>query len=149
MTVEPKIIVRYLDSEDIETIHAILSEAQEKDGEPMPSFSTANPEYIEALVKIPKTSFFGFEQYPTLASKAAIIFYTVNKRHFFLNGNKRMSVACLIIFLLLNKKELTVSQAELTAKAEWLAKTTHPDSVHEIKEHLIKWIESSMKDSVV
>src|SRR5689334_12984377 len=111
----------YLDRDDIEHIHSIVSERWKEDGEPIPEFTTANEGNLDALVKLPKSNYFGVEQYPSLESKAAIIFYTLNKKHLFLNGNKRMSVACLIIFLFINMKNLTVSQDEMTKKALELA----------------------------
>src|SRR3989344_8370263 len=111
MIEERKSPIKYFDRETIEIIHSIVSERWKKDGEPIPPFSTANEDNLDALVKLPQSSYFDEEQYPTLESKAAIIFYTLNKKHLFLNGNKRLSVACLIIFLILNNKNLSEDPA--------------------------------------
>ena len=146
MIEEKKSIINYFDLESIEIIHKIISERWKEEGEPIPPFSTANKDNLDALVKIPKSNYFGFEQYPTLESKAAIIFYTLNKKHLFLNGNKRISVACLAIFLFINNKILVASEDEITEKALWLAKTTHEHNFEEIKEDLNEWIRSNIKD---
>src|SRR3989344_9517748 len=106
MIEERKSPIKYFDRETIEIIHSIVSLRWKEDGEPIPPFSTANEESLDALVKLPQSSYFGEEQYPTLESKAAIIFYTLNKKHLFSNGNKRMSVMCLSVFLLINGKIL-------------------------------------------
>jgi death-on-curing protein len=131
--------IRYLTREDIELIHADLSVAAAL-GDPVPPFSTASTHAIDALVKLPQSIYFGRELYPTLAEKAAIIFYTLNKKHLFLDANKRMSVACLNVFLRINGKELAVTPDELTAKALWLAETTHTHDFDEVKQELVDWI---------
>ena len=145
MTAPERLPTKYLSREDIELIHSIVSKQWKEDGEPVPPFSTADEHNLDALIKSPQTVYFGVEQYPTLESKAAIIFYTLNKKHLFLNGNKRMSVACLIIFLLINNQELNVSPNDMTQKALELAKTTHDDKFSDVKKELEEWIERNLK----
>ena len=48
-----------------------------------------------------------------LIIKAAILFYLLIKNHPFQNGNKRMAVTALFLFLYLNKKWLKVDNTEL------------------------------------
>lgn len=140
MIEEKKSAIKYFSYESLELIHSIVSARWKDDGEPIPPFSTANKENLDALIKIPQSNYFGNEQYPTLESKSAIIFYTLNKKHLFLNGNKRLSVACLVIFILINNKKFNSSPEELTQKALWLANTTHEHDFIEIKENLENWI---------
>src|SRR5690606_8963648 len=40
--------------------------------------------------------------YPDLVSKAAYLFININKGHFFSNGNKRLSIVILLLFLIIN-----------------------------------------------
>jgi len=136
---------RYLDKEDIARIHAALSAWTEKEGEPVPPFSLAKEADIDSLVNISRHRFFDREAYPTLEEKAAIIFYTVNKRQIFLNGNKRMSTLCLLVFLGVNDKTLAVGADELTDKALWLAKTDTLD-FPSVKKDLAHWIHSHLVD---
>ncbi len=145
MTEEKKSEILYLDKEDIELIHAIVSKREEREGEPIPPFALANQGDIEVLVNNPRRVFDGKELYPTIADKAAIIFYTVNKRQIFINGNKRMSTACLLVFLGINGKQLTVSPDELTQKALWLA-NTDAGEFQNIKAELTSWIESHLAE---
>src|ERR1700732_5191816 len=98
---------RYLTEQDIADIHANLVAQVERDGdEPLPAFRYAREEDIDALVAAPAQRFYGRDAYPTLAEKAAIIFYTVNRRHVFPNGNKSMSTLCLLTFLSFNNTRL-------------------------------------------
>lgn len=137
---------QYLTKESIRTLHDLLSQWARDQGEPIPSFGFAKHADIESLVMAPQQKFYGVEAYPTLAEKAAILFYTVNKRQIFVNGNKRMSTLCMLVFLDINGKTLSVSSDELTAKALWLAKTASLD-FPEIKQELVKWIQGHLADT--
>lgn len=129
----------YLDREDYERLHGALADVATAQGEPIPPFAVAKQGEIDALVNIPRRTFFGHTAYPTFEEKAAIIFYTINKKQIFLNGNKRMSTLSLLVFIGLNNYELDVPPDELTQKALWLAKS---ESVEfpAIKEDLVAWI---------
>ncbi|HZS53846.1 MAG TPA: type II toxin-antitoxin system death-on-curing family toxin [Bryobacteraceae bacterium] len=137
--------VRYLDKRDIETLHRTLAEWAVDTNDPIPPFTLVREGDIEALVAAPQHRFFGTEAYPTLEEKAAIIFYTVNKRQIFLNGNKRMSTLCLLVFLGINGKGLSVSSDELTKKALWLANTASLE-FPQIKQELVAWIRGHLVD---
>ncbi|MDR3526088.1 MAG: type II toxin-antitoxin system death-on-curing family toxin [Rhizomicrobium sp.] len=135
----------YLARDDYENIHAALSAWAKREDEPIPPFSLVNENDIDALVHMPKHAFFGVPAYPTLAEKAAIIFYTINKRQIFLNGNKRMSTLSLLVFLGINGKRLTVAPDELTEKSLWLAKTSSLD-FPSIKSELVVWIQHHLEN---
>lgn len=42
--------------------------------------------------------------YPDLLDKATYLFININKGHFFSNGNKRLSIVVLVLFLVLNNR---------------------------------------------
>jgi death-on-curing protein len=133
-------LVRYLDRKAIGAIHAALSAwAVQIGDEPIPPLTHAKDSDIEFLIHAPQQRFFGRDAYPTLEEKAAIIFYPINKRQIFLNGNKRMSVMCLLVFLAINDKLLNVPADELTQKALWLANTSSLEFLV-IKAGLAAWI---------
>src|SRR6202050_3404293 len=94
-----------------------------------------------ALIAAPQQRFYGRDAYPTHAEKAAILFYMVNRRHIFPNGNKRLSTLCLLTFLIGNDAQLDVSPQELTEKALWLA-TAEADDFPATKAHPASWIDS-------
>src|SRR3989344_5786339 len=87
--------IRHLSKKDITDIYLVLFDRFKEIGEPIPPFVQVNAKEMENLVVIPQTRHFGVEQYPTIESKAAILFYKINKGHIFPNGNKRISLACL------------------------------------------------------
>ena len=137
--------ILYLDREAYTQIHAALAAWAEREDEPIPPFSFAKEADIDALVHMPRQAFFGYPAYPTLPEKAAIIYYTINKRQIFLNGNKRMSTLSLLVFLGMNGKNLSVPPHELTEKSLWLSKTASLD-FPAVKGELVAWIRDHLVD---
>ena len=145
MTEEKKLEqqIRHLEVEDIETIYSVLFKRFEEIGEPIPHFNQVNKKEIVNLVAIPQTKYFGKEQYPTLEAKATILFYKINKGHIFPNGNKRISLACLFIFLASNGYQLDITEDEATAKALEVAQSD-PQNFQKIKDELEQWIKERL-----
>jgi death-on-curing protein len=137
--------IKHLSAEDIATIYSVLFDRFKEIGEPIPPFDQVNKKEIENLVVIPQTKHFGVDQYPTLESKAAILFYKINKGHIFPNGNKRISLACLFIFLASNGYELAITEDEATQKALEIAQS-NPQDFQMVKEQLESWIHKCLKD---
>jgi death on curing protein len=59
-------------------------------------------EGIEAAVVAPQTSYFGEEQYPTIAAKGAALGFILVTRHPFMDGNKRVGHSAMVHFLFMN-----------------------------------------------
>jgi len=81
--------------------------------EPIPDFKTRFPGRLEACLNVPFQSFEGHSPYRSLATKAAILFYLLIKDHPFQNGNKRIALTSLLVFLFLNGKWLESDEHEL------------------------------------
>ncbi len=81
--------------------------------EPIPSFDTRYPNRLESCLVTPRQSFSGIPLYPTLIDQAAILFYLLIKNHPFMNGNKRIALTALLVFLFLNGKWLSAQQEDL------------------------------------
>src|ERR1700683_1759725 len=91
---------RYLDSGLVETLcHALAKEIFDPKNDPISPFAKHNKALLESALSLPQAAFGGKEMYPTLADKAAILWYTLNKNHPFENGNKRISAMALLVFL--------------------------------------------------
>jgi death on curing protein len=78
-----------------------------------------------ALVQ-PQQSFAGEDLYPSLAEKAAALFFCLNKNHPFVDGNKRFATFAPAYFLDLNNCALDVGEDELVAWAVWVASQPGP-----------------------
>lgn len=92
--------------------------------EPIPCFSTRYPNKLESCLAMPFQGVGKREFYKTLTEKAAILFYLMIKNHPFQNGNKRIAVTSLLVFLYKNKKWLKVDNTELYNFAVWVAQSS-------------------------
>jgi len=91
--------------------------------EPIPDFSTRFPNILESCVITPFQEFSGKRLYPTLVARASILFYLMIKNHPFQNGNKRIALTTLLVFLYGNKKWLKVDTQEFYNFTIWVAQS--------------------------
>ena len=98
----------WLEIDDFESICFNLAIDEFSEKEPIPDYSTRNQAKLEASLALPKQTFDGKLLYPTLEKQAAVLFYSLIKNHPFENGNKRISVMALLVFLALNYKWLII-----------------------------------------
>ena len=89
---------------------------------------------LDMSVNAPFQTFGGVDLYPTLIEKAAHLTYSLIKNHPFIDGNKRIGVTIMIIFLKANDIEITCTNEELAALGWGLA----DDSI--TKAELGEWI---------
>jgi death on curing protein len=83
------------------------------DAEPIPPFDTRFPGRLESCLETPRQTFGGQDLYPRLVEQAAILFYLLNKNHPFANGNKRIALTGLLVFLFLNGRWIAAGQEEM------------------------------------
>lgn len=91
--------------------------------EPIPAFETRFPKVLESCLSTPFQTYNRKDLYPTMEDKAAILFYLLIKNHPFQNGNKRIAVTTLMVFLLFNERWLTIQPAKLYNLAIWVAQS--------------------------
>ncbi|MCI0531503.1 MAG: Fic family protein [candidate division Zixibacteria bacterium] len=108
--------------------------------EPIPDFSTRYPNKLESCLAVPFQSFSDKSLYPSLVSKAAILFYLMNKNHPFQNGNKRMAMTTLLVFLLKHRKWIRVDPWDFYQFAMWIAQSPAREKSSVVKaiEHFLK-----------
>ncbi|HUC88978.1 MAG TPA: type II toxin-antitoxin system death-on-curing family toxin [Candidatus Paceibacterota bacterium] len=108
---------------DIEYVAHRLAKETMTWTEPIPDFSTRYTNALERSIEAPFQTFGGRQLYPGLVKKASILFYLMIKNHPFQNGNKRLAMTTLFIFLFQNKKWLKVDNKELYNFARWVAES--------------------------
>ncbi len=91
--------------------------------EPIPEFASRFPNMLESCLATPFQMFGGKQLYRGLIGKASMLFYLMIKNHPFKNGNKRIAVTTLIVFLHRNKQWLQVDPVELYRFAKWVAES--------------------------
>jgi death-on-curing family protein len=125
---------------EIEYIAFSLAQEMLSFNEPIPNFSSRFPNILESCLATPFQTFSGKSLYPTLISKASILFYLMIKNHPFQNGNKRVAMTSLFVFLYKNKKWLKVDTQQLYNFTVWIAQ-----SPSGFKEEVVKAIEKFLK----
>ena len=69
---------------------------------------------LESAVAAPFQAVGDFETFPSVLQKAARLGDGLIKNHAFIDGNKRIGVHCMLVFLALNGVELDYTQDELS-----------------------------------
>lgn len=112
--------------------------------EPIPDFKSRYPNVLESCVATPFQTFSRKPLYRKLTGKGAMLFYLMIKNHPFENGNKRIAVMTLLVFLYLNRKWLNVSSDELYMFAVGVA-AGNP----KLKDENLKQIEKFLEEHLV
>lgn len=121
---------------EIEYLAFRLAREQLSFEEPIPDFSTRFKGSLESCLFTPFQAIYGKSLYPTFALKASILFYLMIKNHPFLNGNKRIAITTLLVFLHKNGKWLKVDTKKLYNFTVWIA-----SSPAELKDQVVPAIE--------
>lgn len=100
--------------------YTLAHELMELD-EPIPEFTTRFPNALESCLETPFGTFANKTLYKGLVGKAAILFYLMIKNHPFQNGNKRIAMTTLLVFLHRHGKWLRVDEQELYDFSRWVA----------------------------
>lgn len=112
--------------------------------EPIPEFHTRYPNILESCVQTPFQQYGGKDLYKGIEGKGAILFYLMIKNHPFQNGNKRVAITTLLVFLFLNKKWLKVDDTEFYNFAVWVAQ-----SPRDAKDDVVKYITKFIRKYIV
>jgi len=133
-------MMRKITFREVEYIAFSLAKQKMSFHEPIPDFSTRYPNILESCLAIPFQSFEKKNLYPGFYQKAAVLFYLMIKNHPFQNGNKRIAMTTLFVFLFMNKKWLEVDVQELYNFTVWVA-----SSPAKVKDETIKAIEKFLR----
>jgi death-on-curing protein len=137
-------MMKVITVKEVEYVAHRLAQEMLAFNEPIPDFSTRFPNILESCLATPFQSFSKKSLYPTLISKASILFYLMVKNHPFQNGNKRIAITTLLFFLHKNKKWIKVDTQELYNFTVWIAQ-----SPRDVKEEMVKAIEKFLKKHLV
>ena len=127
------------------TISEILRVAEKHVG----SYQLLNENQLHYLVEIVSAKLGDTELFPTLPQKAAVYAHHIITGHIFVDGNKRIGIACALWFLVLNgcPSDLNIDDSIIKLGFK-VANGTISD--HEvIAEHIRSWIRRQIDESVV
>lgn len=129
---------------EIEYLAHSLAKEMMRWNEPIPDFDSRFPYKLESCIAVPFYTFGKRLLYKGLISKAAVLFYVMIKNHPFQNGNKRIAMATLFVFLHKNNKWLHVDTQELYNFTKWVA-----ESNPKLKDETVKAIEKFISTYIV
>src|SRR3989344_1979069 len=93
---------KWINIDDFEFICFNVAKKWLEANEPIPDYSTRDVLLLESALNAPKNSY--RFAHSSLTEQASILFYSLIKNHPFKNGNKRIAVIALLVFLTLNNK---------------------------------------------
>lgn len=138
-------MVKSLTVEEVEFIaHRLARELMAWD-EPIPPFTTRYPHVLESCLAVPFQKFRRKKLYATFLDQAAILFYLLIKNHPFQNGNKRVAVTTLFVFLDKNGKWLRTDEVEFFNLAKWVA-ASNPRLKHETVQAIKRYLKLTLVD---
>ncbi len=129
---------------EVEYIAFRLAKERLSFNEPIPDFTTRYPNSLESCLAMPFMKISGKYLYRTLTARASILFYLMIKNHPFKNGNKRIAMTTLLVFLQCNGKWLKVDIKGLYNFTIWVAQ-----SPAELREQVVMGIEEYIKNYTV
>src|SRR5579872_6516855 len=97
---------KWINIEDFEFICFNLAKKLMEFNEPIPDYSFTDKGLLESSLVSPRNAF-TFSN-ASLEEQASILFYSLIKNHPFKNGNKRIAVMALLVFLYLNNKWMVI-----------------------------------------
>lgn len=130
--------------EEVELISHRMAKEMMSWSEPIPDFSTRYDNILESCLSTPFQTYNKRNLYHGLVSQAAILFYLMIKNHPFQNGNKRIAVTTLFVFLSKNGKWLRADNQELYNFALWVA-----SSPSTFRDEVVSAIEKFIKKNIV
>lgn len=110
--------------------------------EPIPPAETRYPGKLESALGAPFQTFQGRPLYRGVSAKAAALFYYLVKSHPFQNGNKRIALTTLLVYLSRNGYWLKISPDELYEVAVWVAgspRTAQMEAVKFLQRIIVKY----------
>ena len=136
-------IIQPLSITEVERIAFSVAQEHLTFDEPTPDFSTRFPNILEGCLATPFQKFFGKIPYRSLVAKAGELFYLLIKDHPFQNGNKRIAITALLVFLYKNNRWLEADMKPIYNLTIWVAASKAQDkdlvmmAIHEfIRKHL-------------
>ena len=115
--------MRELTISEVEHIAFALARKHLSFNEPIPDFSSRFVNKLESCLAAPFQKFSGKSLYKGLVSKASILLYLLIKNHPFQNGNKRIAITALLVFLHKNDKWLNADTQEFYNFTLWVAQS--------------------------
>lgn len=129
----PRRPIKKITVAEVELIAFELARKLMEWNEPIPDFETRFPLSLESCLETPFQTFDRKSLYKGLVAKASIMFYLMIKNHPFQNGNKRIAVTTLLVFLISNHRVPKATNEEIYEFARNVAESKPEDKDIQMK----------------
>jgi death on curing protein len=99
-------MIKYLTKNQVIKLNLVT--INEHGGNLMPPHNFLHEDNLDYLLESVQAEMFGQELYPIISDKAALYCYNIICNHIFTDGNKRTGLASALIFLNLNRQDLSL-----------------------------------------
>lgn len=137
--------MKQISATELEYLAELFAEQMQREIGNKPGYRVVNMGKLESSLTQPFQIIGNSELYPTLLDKASILYYLCIKNHPFEDGNKRMGIFSLLLFLYKNGYWIESSNQDLfnitvrTASSKTEEMDTALDEIKEfIQENLVK-----------
>lgn len=97
---------------------------------------------VESAVNAAFQSCGGIDAYPTIEGKAAKLRYGLTKNHGFVDGNKRVAVHAMLVFLQVNGVTISYKQDDLVQLVVSVAESQEKSKA--VQDMILEWINTRM-----
>ena len=133
-----------ISKEELEYIAKLFGKYMRKEQEGNSSaYEVRNTGKLDSSITQPFQEIGGQELYPTLVSKGSMLYYFCIKNHPFEDGNKRMGIFALLIYLAKNGYWLDTTNEELFDITVYTAASSMKEK-NEVVKKIEEFIENSM-----
>lgn len=137
--------MRYLDVALMEHMcHRIAVAVFDTAEDPIAPFRERTLSLLDSALQLPRAAFGGVDMYVSLEEKTAALFYSLIKNHPFPNGNKRIAVAALLVFLYINDQWVGATPQEMYDLAIVVA-ASKPEDRQDVLVHVRVWLVARME----
>ncbi len=106
-------MMTYLSFDEVMAIYDELVSDFAKADDPIDPSGLRDKNLLESALFHPQTSYLGKKKYPSVESSGAALMYSISNNHAFHNGNKRVALVSLLVFLDRHGRNMTCDEDDL------------------------------------
>lgn len=133
-----------ISTQELEYLAQLFAKQMHEETNVEPGYKVTNMGKLESSIAQPFQAIDGNDLYPTVIEKATMMYYLCIKNHPFEDGNKRMGIFALILYLYKNGYCLDTTNEELFNITVYTASSKVED-MDQVRNRISKFLEKSMK----
>jgi len=133
-----------ISTQELEYLAQLFAQQMKEEAHVEPGYKVINMGKLESSITQPFQSIDGNELYPTIVDKATMLYYLCVKNHPFEDGNKRMGIFALMLFLYKSGYWLDTTNEELFEITVYTASSKVED-IDQVRNRISEFLVKNMK----